>query len=550
MRMLYSYKQVQQLTLLAADDRYRHWNEAYSVLLAVEGKGELSINGDKAIIQPGSVFFCNADRVLELKSAPHEDLVLYVVSFHIMQPEHAPGEPLAYREHRAPWLSDGELSVSSSYRLSVVMKELKSMDEEQSQNTELAREMLLYELLQLIQEQEELTAANPVQSSDHDQSTHAIQAVISHMLHHYREELTRDAMAQLAGFHPRFFSKIFKDETGSSFSEYLAAIRIGKAKEQLLLSDNNLDQIASNVGYSNGLYLSRKFKQITGVSPKSYIQKPKRVVIYDWVGNLLALGVRPVGASYFYSLELLHLLKDELVDVVDVGRTSIEAVIGLEPELIIVPKWLGSAMIGQLQKVAPTLIVPYGNPFERFRHLAHTLDKRKEAELFVSRYKQRAAEVKEAISGIVLPGETVGLYELAPNSIWAFNEFHGRGGYNLYRGIGLTPPLMVQQHVIGKGMIRELAMEQLPSYAADHMIISYPFTTESAEYVNRLMQHEVWNSIAAFQHNRVYFIDRRVFHPNDVYSLFKQLELQRQLFISHGRDDSRPCIFVHETSDL
>lgn len=545
MGLLYSYKKVQLLTLLAEDERLRQWNETYSVLLAVEGKGELAINGSASIIQPGSVFFCNPDRFLELASAPHQDLVVYAVSFHILAQDH-PGETLIYRERRTPWLRDGELPVRAFYRLSGIMKELKSMDEERSETQELAREMLLYELLQLIQAQDD-TLAPPATPSDRGQS---IQAVISYMHQHYREEITRDAMARLAGFHPRVFSKIFKDETGGSFSEYLAKIRIGKAKEQLLLSGDNLDEIAANVGYSNGLYLSRKFKQITGLSPTGYVQKPKRIVIYDWVGNLLALGIRPAGASYFYSLKMLHLLKEELIGVPDVGRDSVEAVIRLKPELIVVPKWLDSAMIGKLQSVAPTMIVPYGDPFERFRQLAQTLDKRKEAELFIAVYKERAAQVKAEINRYILPGETVGLYELAQDSIWTFNEFHGRGGYNLYRGMGFTPPPMVQQHVIGKGMIRELAMEQLPAYAADHMIISYPFTGESAEYVNRLMRHEAWGSIPAFRRNQIYFIDRRIFHPNDVYSLFKQLELQRRIFVSHNRERSGPCIFVHEMSDL
>lgn len=410
-----------------------------------------------------------------------------------------------------------------------MVHELKALDEEQGQAQQLARERLLHELLELVACEGDKSIPSSPPAPGHSQM---IQAAINHMQSHYQEELTRDAMAARAGVNPRFFSRMFKEETGSSFSEYLAGIRISKAKAQLLLSEHNLDEIARDVGYSNGLYLSRKFKQWTGVSPTGYIQQPKRVVIYDWVGNLLALGVQPVGASYFYSLKLLHLLQDELGGVVDVGRSTVDPVVQLEPELIVVPKWLGSTMIGQLEKIAPTLIVPYGDPLERMRQLAQALDKREEAEAFITTYKERAAEVRERLHAYIRPGETVGLYELAPGSIWAFNEYHGRGGYNLYRGLGFTPPPLVQQNVIGKGMIRELTMEQLPAYAADHMIISYPFTAESAAYVNRQMSHAVWQSIPAYRHNRIYFIDKQIFHPNDALSLIKQLPLQERLIAS------------------
>lgn len=92
MKQLYSFHRVAQLTLLAADDRYRHWNGAYCILMVAEGKGELLIDGTPAILHPGALFFCNPDRLLEIKAAAHQDLVIYMVFFHIFSPCHIPGE--------------------------------------------------------------------------------------------------------------------------------------------------------------------------------------------------------------------------------------------------------------------------------------------------------------------------------------------------------------------------------------------------------------------------------------------------------------------------
>jgi len=547
MDFLYSYKQINQHLLLASDRHKRIWNDTYSILITIEGKSELTINDTIVMLYPGSVTFCNKDCFLEFNVIAGHDLNLYILSFHILSL--MPSQPigkLKYEEYLKPWRDNGPVYGISFYRTHEIVKELIELDELEPEQAHFTKQALLYELLPSI-EHDQPTGF----STDSLHHSETIQQVINYIYQHYQDNLTRDGMAKFAGFHPRFFSKIFKEETNLGFTEYVANIRIHKAKEQLLLTELNLNKIAANVGYSNGLYLSRKFKQITGVSPKAYLNKPKRIVIYDWVGNVLALGIKPIGASYFYSLEHLHILKDLLHDIVDVGSNSIDNVIELNPELIIAPKWLGSSMLNKLSKVAPTIVVPYGDSFERFLAIAHTLRKEQEAGLFIQQYQNRAKAVRAKLDSIISPEETIGLYELSPSrTIWILNEFHGRGGYNLYRGMGFTPPSAISEQVIGKDMIKELNPEQLPHYAGDHMIISYPFEEESKEYAEAIMSHPIWKGIPAYQKNRIYFIDKKIFHPNDVLSLYRQLDLQLQLILNHKRDESHPCIFVHEKNDL
>jgi len=544
---LFSCTEVVQTTLLTGDGTFRQWNEAYRLLYVLEGKGQLSIDGEISLLRQGAVYFINPERLFELSTSNSPNLVLIQAVFQLFECQET-AEQL-YRPSRSCWLPDGEISIHGPYRVAVLMKELMAVPQQPVRTGEMRRDMLLYELLLLVQEQlEEVDPAELASSSSAQEKW--VQPVLQYMQQHYSEDITRDAMAAMAGFHPRFFSKLFKEEMGSGFAEALANIRIRAAKEQLLLTQNNLNDIALSVGYSNGLYLSRKFKQLTGFSPRDYRSQPKRVVIYDWIGSLLALGVTPVGASYFSGLNTLLLLREEIRDIPEVGRMTVDAVIPLEPELIVVPSWLGTVMISKLQKIAPTLVMPYGDPVERFRHLADTLNKRAEAERFLTGYFQRAQEVRKATTHVIQPGETVGLYELSKDTIWVFGEFHGRGGYNLYNAMGHTPPVMVKKQVLGRGKVRELMMEELPAYAADHMFISYPFTAESKESVERLMRHEIWQEIEAYRRNRIYFVDRRLFHSQDVLSMYKQLDLQRELLLKHGRDESHPCQFVHERYDL
>lgn len=542
---LYSFRNAQRIALLAADEVWGEWLDTGCLLVVLEGKGQLEIDGTRWMAGKGRVWFCNGMRMVRLKAI--DELVVARISFHRLRRARETERPLVYVEEETGWRPDGEIAVRSFYQVERVAREMLTLPQPAAgDRDQLNAERLLYELLQWMADDSEAGAEKKPSASGEA----GIPLAISYMQRHYNEELTRDNMAAMSGFHPGVFSKLFKAETGRGFSEYLAEIRIAKAKEQLLLTDDNLNKIAQDVGYSNGLYLSRKFKQVTGVSPKGYLKRPKRIVIYDWVGNLLALGEKPVGASYFYSLSLLTLHRRELEGVLDVGNESVEAVIALKPELIVTPSWQKTGLIGQLQKIAPTLVVPYGNPIVRFRELADRLDKREQAERFMADYRNKALAVQEEIGGMIKPGETVGLYELASGSVWVFSEFHGRSGYNLYNALGLEPPAIIADNVMGKGMIKEIAVEELPDYAADHMFISYPFREEGGERLVRWMEHDVWDRIEAFRANRIYWLEKALFHPSDALSLLKQLELLRRTIVLKRERPVERFTFVHETDDF
>jgi YesN/AraC family two-component response regulator len=56
--------------------------------------------------------------------------------------------------------------------------------------------------------------------------------------------------------------------------DYLAKLRIEKARELLLKTQLNIDTIAEQVGHVNKAYFSKVFKKFTGVTPGEYRKAP------------------------------------------------------------------------------------------------------------------------------------------------------------------------------------------------------------------------------------------------------------------------------------
>ncbi|PGL67817.1 hypothetical protein CN925_19120 [Bacillus sp. AFS055030] len=94
-----------------------------------------------------------------------------------------------------------------------------------------------------------------------------------YITHHFIEDLSLDQVANYLKLNPFYFSKLFKKQTGETFSDYLMNIRINKAKELMERRELNLKEISYQVGYNDPNYFSRVFKKCTNESPKEYRKK-------------------------------------------------------------------------------------------------------------------------------------------------------------------------------------------------------------------------------------------------------------------------------------
>ena len=100
--------------------------------------------------------------------------------------------------------------------------------------------------------------------------TDAIYKAIQYMSNNFIEKITLEDVAAEIFLSSAYFSKIFKEQTGFNFSQYLNKLRIEKSKSLLRNSRLPLVDIAGMVGYEDQSYFTKVFKKITGNSPGKY----------------------------------------------------------------------------------------------------------------------------------------------------------------------------------------------------------------------------------------------------------------------------------------
>jgi AraC-like DNA-binding protein/ligand-binding sensor protein len=84
------------------------------------------------------------------------------------------------------------------------------------------------------------------------------------------EDLSLPMVARAVNTSTYYFCKLFKKVVGINFTDYLARIRIEKAKNLLLNPNLRVSEIAYEVGFQSLTHFNRVFKTIVGQAPTEY----------------------------------------------------------------------------------------------------------------------------------------------------------------------------------------------------------------------------------------------------------------------------------------
>ena len=97
-----------------------------------------------------------------------------------------------------------------------------------------------------------------------------VQEALHHIKNHYSEEIDIQQLSRRLFVSYQYLARQFKLSTGVSPVKYLNRLRIDEAKKRIRTTDRTLEQIAREVGFENGYYFSRVFRQYEGISPSKY----------------------------------------------------------------------------------------------------------------------------------------------------------------------------------------------------------------------------------------------------------------------------------------
>lgn len=115
-----------------------------------------------------------------------------------------------------------------------------------------------------------------VYSSQDARKVSQIRPAINYIDANYNKPITLADVAKASHLSVSRMAHIFKEGMGITIIDYVTSVRIERAKQLLLATDQNCTEICFEVGYNNQSYFTRTFKGLVGMTPRQFRARNQR----------------------------------------------------------------------------------------------------------------------------------------------------------------------------------------------------------------------------------------------------------------------------------
>nr|WP_154889817.1 AraC family transcriptional regulator [Paenibacillus xylanexedens] len=125
------------------------------------------------------------------------------------------------------------------------------------------------------------TFIEETENRNSDRAVSTIELAKQYIEANLSEDLSLEAVGSKVFLSPKYLSKLFKEEMGVTYTDYVTSRRMEQAK--LLIENNNMtiDRVASSVGYGTTAYFIKRFKEMYGCTPGNYVRNLSSAAISE-----------------------------------------------------------------------------------------------------------------------------------------------------------------------------------------------------------------------------------------------------------------------------
>lgn len=241
-----------------------HWHKELELVYMIKGHLDVCINGKQKTIDDNELYFVNSEVIHVTDIEDDNKINIYLVvllSYEFMRQFFPDIDSIVFdvdtnKEAKANIISSMQNIVKHCENSNDIFGDIKKYEEILKIYYELLKHCAVYKKNNFVIK----TPRN---------FGHA-KKVIEYVGKHYTDEITLNDMAELAELSPAYFSKYFKDITGTSFCKYLNGIRLEHALKDMITQNMSVTDAAFNNGFPNVKSFITLCKKVYGYTPAQY----------------------------------------------------------------------------------------------------------------------------------------------------------------------------------------------------------------------------------------------------------------------------------------
>lgn len=245
-----------------------HWHEEMEVIAVKKGSGMVTVDRETYPVQAGGLVVVFPGQLhgigpgeMEYENIIFQPSMLMTggndsCTLRYLRPvaEQALARPLLVEEGSQSWEEFREW-----------VSRLDRVSDRREEGWQLAIKGLLFYLLALIARREDFQPeARPGKSRER------IKSLLAYLEEHYGEEVSVEQAAALCYYSKSHFMKYFKQYMGIPFTSYVNDLRLARAAEQLLATEDKVTEVARRCGFGNISYFNRQFHRKYSMTPRQF----------------------------------------------------------------------------------------------------------------------------------------------------------------------------------------------------------------------------------------------------------------------------------------
>lgn len=241
-----------------------HWHKELELIYMIKGHLEIAVNGKNKTLDDNELFFCNSE-VIHVSDVKDDNMInkylVVLLSYDFL---------MQFFPDIDKYVFDTDSDTEGKNEIISSMKNLVNICEDKNQNfSDIKKYEEILNICYTLLNKCSVKKKNDFVMKTPNNFGHA-KTVIEYIGRNYKEEISLDDMAKLAGLSSPYFSKYFKSITGTSFIKYLNGIRLDNAIKDLLTNNASVTDAALENGFPNVKSFITSCKKAYGYTPAQY----------------------------------------------------------------------------------------------------------------------------------------------------------------------------------------------------------------------------------------------------------------------------------------
>ncbi len=245
-----------------------HWHDEVEIIYIKKGRitiyiGEKSfpaIAGDLFLVNSGELHFMESDDM-----GVEYYTLLFPLAFLSFQIEDALEQEVFLPLRQKKLLLPIRLSeFEAEKQMTNIIREVIGVNEEKEIGYQLRTKILLLELI------EGLLKENGFRQAGFTSTSGMQRELLAYIQKRYTEKISLSMLAEEFHLSEKYISWYFKEHFSISFMQYVLHLRMTRAKDLLLTTEQSITEVALSCGYPSVNLFIRSFKEMYGVTPLQY----------------------------------------------------------------------------------------------------------------------------------------------------------------------------------------------------------------------------------------------------------------------------------------